>query len=164
VGEGEPHLPADDAWAGVLEAVKAGLSPRPKADPAALPRGRWRFAPAVAGIAAGAAAAAWLLAAPAPVPPPAPTPAVTAAPAKEGEEPLAALPMSADEDVDLLRVPGDAARWLPVGVPPLSGKLVLAATDDVVVEDPEPGGAWPTGTPKVTPAPGDSPMLFGPRP
>ena len=60
-----------------------------------------------------------------------------------------------------LRVPGGAAAHLPVGMHPLDGKLVLASADDVRIEEAEPTATWPT---RMTPGPGDMPMIFASKP
>ena len=161
----EPPAPTEEAWAEVRNAVEEETRARP-AVPAAPPARRWKWA--VIGVAAGSAAVAAVLLAerltfpPNPVPPRGgpsqpevvkPAPAVAPPPVE-----VAALPVADDDDVELLRVPGDTA-WLVVGRHPLPGVLVLAGPDDVEVTDLDPDD-WPDGGPKMVTAPGDAPMIF----
>jgi hypothetical protein len=37
---------------------------------------------------------------------------------------------------------------------------VLASTEEIALEEVDPSPHWPTGTPKMTTAPGDAPMIF----
>lgn len=177
----EPPAPSAEAWAAVRRGIDAGLNP-----PAPVPAGsRWRV---FAGLAAAGtvAAAVWVavgLLAPKPAPvlapvevvkrqlPPVPDvapipraagPASAPAP-RTVPDPLAGidvLPMASDDDVVLDRVPHTGAGWLPVGRHPLPDSLVFATVEDVHLEGVDPSPAWPAGGPKMTTAPGDTPMLF----
>jgi hypothetical protein len=178
----EPPEPSEAQWAAVRRRIEDELDP-----PAHLPRRGWRAAAwAVAGLATAgvAAAVAWVAFGPtAPQPPkddgkpvdvakapevaPHPREAAALAPAPRSVDPLAGfavLPMATDADVSLDRVPEFPAGWLPVGRHPLSGVMVLATEEEVLLAEVAPSPAWPTGGPKMTTAPGDAPMIFAAKP
>jgi hypothetical protein len=171
----EPPQPPEGQWVRQLRAIEARLG-----EPLAAPRGRagiW----AVVGLAAAmglAASVAWLAFGPAPPPPPtdqfapaeqvqnlprAPLPRESALGTPRPEDPLAGLTVLAvanDDDVVLDRVPEFPAGWLPVGRNPLQGLLSLASEEELLLAELGPSAAWPTGTPKMTTAPGDAPMIY----
>ncbi|MDB5308701.1 MAG: hypothetical protein JWO38_2903 [Gemmataceae bacterium] len=182
--QAEPTLPSEAVWAAVREAVAEGALPLPvtMAGPSVVPapheRGWWRrtrgplargLAVAVAGVAV--LAALWFVTdrvtpppvTPGHVVPPVSTDAVNGRPT-DPLAGLAALPLATAGDVDIQRVAGSGAGWLPVGEPPLSGPLVLAGADDVELEGVDPNPAWPAGGPRMTSAPGDAPMIFAAKP
>jgi hypothetical protein len=73
---------------------------------------------------------------------------------------MAVLPIAANDDVVLERVPAFHTGWLPVGHHPLPGAVALASEDDLLIEEVAPSTIWPTGSPKMTTAPGDAPMIY----
>jgi hypothetical protein len=176
----EPPEPSAAAWAGVRRGIAEALDP---AGPASRGRSRWRAAAwALGGLAAAGVAAgvAWLAFGPvapqeaprfpnpgdvAKLPPvalpelgPTPRDATPSQPALVAG--FAVLPMATDDDVILERVPDAHAGWFPVGRHPLPPLLVLASTEEIALEEVDPSPHWPTGTPKMTTAPGDAPMIF----
>jgi hypothetical protein len=177
----EPPEPSPVVWASVRRGIEEVLT-APAAAPAS--RGHWRAAGmAFCGLltAGVAAAVAWVaFTAPPPEPtepvdvvqlPPivateiAPFPrAVVPSPLQEPVAGFAVLPMASDDDVVLERVPETRTGWLPVGELPFSGSLVLASVEEVHLEEVEPSPAWPTGAPRMTTAPGDTPMIFAAKP
>lgn len=157
----EPPLPTEDTWATILDAVAvAATAP---ATPAAKREANWwrRTGAYFAGGVAAAVAVVGFVAVGAVFFPQHREPLVyleTVAPA----DPLAGhdvLAVATEADVDVHRVVGGGAGWLPVGGP-LPGALVLATEDDVDVDEAEPHPAWPTGGPRTTTAPGDAPMIY----
>jgi hypothetical protein len=78
---------------------------------------------------------------------------------------FAVLPMPTEDDVVLDRIPSCCGGWLPIGRHPITGTLELASADDVFLEEVTPCPAWSThSAPKMTPAPGDAPMIFAAKP
>jgi hypothetical protein len=73
---------------------------------------------------------------------------------------MAVLAMATDDDVILDRVPEFPAGWLPVGRHPLQGIMTLATEEELLLAELGPSAAWPGGTPKMTTAPGDAPMIY----
>jgi anti-sigma factor RsiW len=174
----EPPEPSEEAWATVGRGIKAALHPLAPGP------GRWRKPAAwTAGglvAAAVAAAVAWVVLAPAEQPPRSPRgpgqlvkrlprPPVASPPhmvSAAEPDPLAGfavLPVADDEDVILARVPDTRTGWLPVGQHPLPDVMVLATLEEVELQEADPSPAWPGG-PKMTTAPGDSPMIFAAKP
>lgn len=151
----EPPLPSDEAWA----AVRAGIVARTdrKAAPAPAKRGAWKWI--AGGLAVAGTAAALLLSGGTPKS----TPAVRQAdPIRDDPTGgVAVLPVTTPGDVVFFRVPGGAAGRLPAGAELTTGPLVLASADDVRIEAAEPSATWPT---KMTPGPGDMPMIFASKP
>ena len=75
------------------------------------------------------------------------------------DDPLAeyeVLPLATDVDIE--RAAGNSHDFL-LGHEPLA----LAGEDDIQLEEAEPHPAWPGGSPKMTTAPGDVPMIFAAR-
>jgi hypothetical protein len=166
----EPPEPSEREWRACLRAVECRL------EAPAVPR-RWRAGVWVlAGVATAgvAAAVAWVAFGPVNRPAPAdqPKPAelvrdLPRAPLPRAvtgsDDPLADIPVlvvANDEDIVLDRVPGFPAGWLPVGRHPLQGILTLATEEELLLAELGPSAAWPTGTPKMTTAPGDAPMIY----
>jgi hypothetical protein len=169
----DPPEPSDGKWGVCFRGVE-----HQPTTPAAIRR--WRAGVwAVAGLAtAGVAAAlAWVAFGPttSTVPlkpqtrelardlPRAPLPREVALVAPRSDDPLAGmavLAMATDDDVILDRVPEFPAGWLPVGRHPLQGIMALASEEELLLAELGPSAAWPTGTPKMTTAPGDAPMIY----
>jgi hypothetical protein len=172
----EPPLPSEDTWAAVQQSVEEAVLPAPAVAVGARP-GRWKRVGlwAGSGLAAAAVAAsvAWwagtrLAPTPRPVEVGRPLAEVAEAPPPRDVDPLAGLavlPVATEEDVELLRVNGDAADWLPVGQTRLPVAVVLAGPEDVLLEGADPDDpAWPPGGPKMMTAPGDAPMIYAAKP
>lgn len=164
----EPPAPSEEAWTEVRRSVEEETRERPAVVP--LPVKPWQWA--AIGLATGAAAVAavllaeWLTVKPNPGVPeqgPPQGPEVVQPAPHIAPQPIevAALPMATDDDVELLRVPGET-DWLVVGKHPLPDELVLAGPDDVEVTDLDPDD-WPDGGPKMFTTPGDAPMIFASR-
>lgn len=162
----DPPLPTEDAWAAVANAIAAAALPEPStarrdAQPDRPGRaGRW-FVVAM-GATIGLAACI-LVAGQVFVSPPASAPVVVT----QRVDPLSdfiVLPVAEDDDVDVHRVTGNGAGWLPVGVPPLPERMVLAEIGDVDLEATTPAATWPPDGPPITPRPGDAPMIFATNP
>lgn len=170
----EPLQPAEGKWVRRLQAIEEQL-----ADPLAVPRRRagiWAVA-GLAAMAAAAAAVAWVAIGPAIQPrapderklpeqardlPRAPLPREASLQAAS-DDPLAGmnvLAVASDDDVVLDRVPEFPTGWLPIGRNPLQGVLSLASEEELLLAELGPSAAWPTGTPKMTTAPGDAPMIY----
>ena len=153
----DPPLPGEDVWAAVANAVAAATLPEHSTSRRAR---RW-FGIAI-GTAIGVAACLFVasqvfLS----------TPASAPEPVTQRDDPLsgfAVLPVAADDDVDLNRVTGNGAGWLPVGVPPLPGRMILAEVGDIDLEATKPAETWPPDMPPITPRPGDAPMIFATNP
>jgi anti-sigma factor RsiW len=164
--QAEPPLPTETAWAGVCDAIAAAVSrPATPVGPPDPPAGRrWRSGRVLMrGLAAAAAGVAFLAVVPF-FSPPHPT---GYTPPPGDPDPLAGvgtLSLATAGDVDIQRVAGNAAVWLPIGEPPLSGPLVLAGEGDVELEGADVHPAWPAGGPRITTAPGDAPMIFAANP
>jgi anti-sigma factor RsiW len=156
----EPPMPSEDAWCVVRNEVAARTER--KADPAPRPvrRSAWKW---IAGtLATAGTAAAVMLGGGTPKVPPAPPPFQTAPVEDDGQyAELVVLPVIGPDDVEFHRVPGDAVAFLPLGAVPTVGRLVLASADDVRIEEAEPSATWPG---KMTPGPGDMPMIFASKP
>jgi Putative zinc-finger len=171
-GRVDPPEPSEGKWGVCFRGVEHQLTA-----PAATRR--WRAGVwVVAGLAtAGVAAAlAWVAFGPATAPqskpqtpelvrdlPRAPLPREVAQTAPRSDDPLAGLAvlaMATDDDVILDRVPEFPAGWLPVGRHPLQGIMTLASEEELFLAELGPSAAWPTGTPKMTTAPGDAPMIY----
>ncbi|MFM8275325.1 MAG: hypothetical protein ACKODX_23735 [Gemmata sp.] len=154
-----PPEPTPAEWDAVLHQVRARLlSARPAAA-----RERGRAVRVVGGLALALAVASvalglWLELRPVQVVRSDVARLAVPVGAAEGD-PLvwfAVLPMAAEEEVELRRVPG--AGWLPIGADPVPGVIALATEDEVELDDPDP--AWS----KVTPSPGDAPMVYAAKP
>jgi hypothetical protein len=163
-----PREPSDAEWEAARQRIHARLDAA--GDPAAA-TSRWRTGAWLAGVGvltAAAAAVAWAAitlnspkvqntpAGPAQAPGADVAAAPPHRPDHEAIAEFAVLPMAADDDVILHRVPGDG--MLPVGRHPLEGAISLAGAQDVDLDDAN--RAWPS----VTPAPGDIPMIFATKP
>lgn len=162
-----PAEPGEAAWEEVRQRIHERLAARESQRPRSGRRiALW--AAVGAALTAAAAAVAWVvLGDPAPLPDGAAVAEVApfakpqAAPAPHDTQPdplaeFAVLPMAGDDDVVLLRVPGDG--WLPVGAHPLPGELALATADEVELDDPD--EVWAN----VTQSPKDAPMIFAAKP
>jgi hypothetical protein len=185
-----PPEPTEQAWATVRQGVANALGS--SGGDAGQPRwGRgWRVAAwLLSGLSAAgvAAAVAWVALKPVGLPPrvehrppvevvqrppvspeiaPPPRSRLTA-PAPRVVDPLAGLSVlsiATDDDVLLERVPEFPTGWLPVGRHPLSGALILATEEELLLAGVEPSPAWPLGGPKMVTAPGDAPMIFATKP
>ena len=163
-----PSEPSEAAWEEMRLGIHARLA---AAHEPRHPRSGRRialWATVGAALTAAAAAVAWVaLGDPAQQPGASavaevvPLAASRAAPAPPGTQPdplaeFAVLPRAGDDDVVLLRVPGDG--WLPVGAHPLPGELALATADEVELDDPD--EVWTN----VTKSPADAPMIFAAKP
>ena len=150
----EPPLPAEAAWNAVREAVHRGIESPPM--PAAPRRRNWwvrngsYFAGGIAAAIALVLLASWFY-------PNGPEKIETVSTALD--DPLAeyeVLPLATDVDIE--RAVGNSHDFL-LGHEPLA----LAGEDDIQLEEAEPHPAWPGGSPKMTTAPGDVPMIFAAR-
>jgi anti-sigma factor RsiW len=155
----EPPLPDDDAWAGVRDAVAARADR--KAEPAPAPARGYGWKWVAGGLAAAVTAAAIVLSAGTSQKSPTPAVRQTTPADDDPHGGVAVLPITTPGDVVFFRVPGNAASRLPVGATLTPGMLALASADDVRIEEAEPSATWPT---KMTPGPGDMPMIFASKP
>lgn len=167
--DAEPPAPSPADWERVREGIAAGLIQSRTAVPAPT-RGSWRrraewtLVTTACGLTlfviSLGAFGPWFL-------PPDRQPVIERAARAPADDPLAGvavLPVAAEHEVDVSRVAdAGAGGWLPVGGMPLAGPLALATADDVDVEEAEEHPAWPTGFPRVRPAPADMPVLFPDR-
>jgi anti-sigma factor RsiW len=182
-----PPDPSEQTWAAAQQNICRQLDQlRPKphvATPWEATRTRWKLAGV--GLAVTCAAAiAWLWVAPGGPAPPAEQPEIAGpaapaglaqpaasarnvAPQPRPSDPLrslSVLTLASEADVILLRVPEFPSGWLPVGRYPFTEPMVLATSDDVSLTEATPSSAWPPGGLRITPTPGDAPMIFGAKP
>lgn len=155
----DPPTPADEAWVETRDAVAART--RRKAEPAPRPLRPFGLAWVAGGFAAAATAAAVVFGTSFKPQPPTPAARPSAPAEDDSYTEVAVLPVTTPADVDFFRVPGTAAAFLPTGATLTAGRLVLASADDVRIEEAEPTATWPT---KMTPGPGDMPMIFASKP
>jgi anti-sigma factor RsiW len=170
----EPVQPGAGHWATVRERIAREVASAPRVKSHATRRFGWLRGIIAAGGAA--AAVAWLaiaLTAPNPQPDRPAAGAQASAPHSSAElapaprtlnNPIgdyAVIPLAAEEDVVLDRVPDLQGGWLPIGQHPVPGVLTLATEDDVLLEDVSPNPAWPVDAgPRMTMTPGDAPMIY----
>lgn len=179
-----PPEPSPAKWAAVRRGIEAELAPAPL-DPVRPFRGKRLAGWTIVGLSFTgiAAAMAWMILTPTPPQPknlnqqpmelvrtPETRPEIAPHPriAGDSSDPLVAiavLPMPADEDVVLERVPTLDGGFLPVGQHPIPGVLTLATESEVLLEEVRQSQAWPPrGGPKMTTSPGDAPMIFAAKP
>jgi hypothetical protein len=163
----EPPEPSELAWNTVRLGIHRGLRPAPAGPARGASRRLAFWLLGGVGAAGIAAAVGWFVFGTLPEP----ADRIDTATKQQGvpadPNPLtgvAVLPVAGDEDVILDRVPELSSGLLPVGVHPVPGMLVLAARDEVDLEEVEPSNAWPAGGPKMTTGPGDAPMIYAAKP
>lgn len=174
----EPQLPSEAAWSAVLESISLAATPEPATPsthyPPHLPgQGRSRWERAGRWLAVGVAATTVVIGLvalrqgqerPAPPHQEQRTPEVVEFHPSDPLAGMGILPLASNEDVDICRVGASEDGWLPVGVVPLSGPLVLAGVDDIALDGAAPDPAWPSGSPQITRGPGEAPMIFAANP
>ena len=154
----EPPFPKEAAWDAVREAVHRGLDSPPMPAPVRERIARRRTGVFLAGGVAVVVAALGFIA----------ILGNPFTPSHQSDLPefvpndllteYAVLPLATDADLDIDRIAG-SSQGLIVGDPPLA----LASEGDIQLAEVEPHPAWPGGSPKMTTAPGDMPMIFAAR-
>ena len=150
----DPPQPSERAWGAVREAVHRGIDSPPIPVQPREHRGWKRTGAIVAGALAATVAAILAIGEVRNSQDETQPPDTSADPLAE----YAVLPLATEADVVIERVSGNG-HGLLIGDAPLA----LASENDVQLEEAEPHPAWPGGSPKMTTAPGDVPMIFAAR-
>jgi hypothetical protein len=159
--QAEPPAPSEAQWNVVHQGIRAGIDSPPM--PARPRHGGGRRVGMYFAGGVAAALAAFVIADVVRLQSDPTRPFVVREPSVEPPVDFTVLPMATDADVDIERVAGAGSGWLPVGDGLLLESLILAREDEVLLEEAEPHPAWPGGTPRMTTAPGDAPMIFAAR-